>query len=490
MLVFELTAKGQAITGGKLQLLPDGGAQLLHEPHYVPARHVAGDHCETIAPLALHQYRPLPEPDLRELVQRRLAAVGHDHQLLLQRRHSCRRPGAGGIHGKHDRGALLAFNDFRHLGTLQPGLQVAGEFGGGQAEALCHFRVHIHTEKLAAIDGGCLYIHAAGNLANDVGHPLGQAGEHGDIVAEYLHRQVPAATRQHLRNAHLYGLGEAEVDPGIFQQHRADIVDQLLLAGKAPLLRRLQLHEDIRLVEAHGVQSDFIGAGARHDLLDLGHPLQQGPFDLLVQGHRGRQGNAGGLFQLHDDIALVQHRHEGFAGEQESNHAEQQQGDEKQQQVARPLHHPLQAVLVGLLQPEHPGRYPRRVIAQQQGRDNRHHGQRQHQGREHGEHNRYRHRGEQLALQPGEGQQRRKYDQHDHRARHHRHRHILAGAVDQVQARQGLLARQLGNDVLHHHHRGVDDHADGYDQSAQAHQVGRQAGDGHQEKRRQCRQRQ
>jgi hypothetical protein len=65
------------------------------------------------------------------------------------------------------------------------------------------------------------------------------------------------------------------------------------------------------------------------------------------------------------------------------------------------------------------------------------------------------------------------------------------GAEDQVQRRQ--VVRRLGQlafDVLDHHHGGIDQHADGDGQAAQAHQVGRQPEHAHQDEGGQRRQRQ
>ncbi len=53
-----------------------------------------------------------------------------------------------------------------------------------------------------------------------------------------------------------------------------------------------------------------------------------------------------------------------------------------------------------------------------------------------------------------------------------------------------MLAGQVGDHVLHHHHRRVHQHADGDGQTAQGHQVGGQAELTHQDKGGQGRQRQ
>ena len=51
---------------------------------------------------------------------------------------------------------------------------------------------------------------------------------------------------------------------------------------------------------------------------------------------------------------------------------------------------------------------------------------------------------------------------------------LPSGIEDKSLSRQALVTgiRQLPVDVFHHHHRGVDHHADGDGQAAQGHQIG------------------
>jgi hypothetical protein len=81
----------------------------------------------------------------------------------------------------------------------------------------------------------------------------------------------------------------------------------------APLLARLQHHEHVGLVEAHRIEAQLVGTGARDDALHLGHIAQDrllhAQVDVGARVHADRRQR----FELHDDVALVHRRHEGLA---------------------------------------------------------------------------------------------------------------------------------------------------------------------------------
>ena len=116
------------------------------------------------------------------------------------------------------------------------------------------------------------------------------------------------------------------------------------------------------------------------------------------------------------------------------------------------------------------------------GSEHRHHGQGQQQGGGEGEDDGQRHRAEHLSFQPLQGQQGQENDDDDDDAGCHRGGDFARGAVDQVQRRQ--VFRRIGElalDVLNHHHRRIDQHADGDGQAAETHQVGRESEYPHQD---------
>ncbi len=136
-----------------------------------------------------------------------------------------------------------------------------------------------------------------------------------------------------------------------------------------------------------------------------------------------------------------------------------------------------------------------RARLKQQRAQHWHHGERDQQGTRQGVDDGQCHRPEQLALQALEAQQWHEHHNDDDDARHHRHHHLATGFEDRAEAvdvdRLALrMVREPRLDVLHHHHRRVDQHADRDRQPAKAHQVGGEAGLLHGDEGSQRRQRQ
>ena len=197
--------------------------------------------------------------------------------------------------------------------------------------------------------------------------------------------------------------------------------------------------------------------------------------------------------QLQNEVALVHHRHEGLADQrvdadrrQQCNqrHANDDSGMRQRPVQTRPVqghgftHQP--GILVG-------------TLLEQPGRQHRNHGERQQQRSGQGKHDGQGHRHKQLAFQALQGEQREKHDNDDENTRSHRRHHFAHRAIDHVQLGQlfrGGVVGQMGDDVFHHHHGGVHQHADGDGQATQAHQVGRHAELAHEDESGQCRQRQ
>ena len=151
----------------------------------------------------------------------------------------------------------------------------------------------------------------------------------------------------------------------------------------------------------------------------------------------------------------------------------------------------LQQGQVGRFHRPHQARRARVAFGQQQRGEHGNDGQRQQQRGGQREEDGQRHGGEQLAFQALQGQQGQE-DDHDHQhAGADGQRDFAHGPVNAVQARHARLrVGAMGLDVFHHHHGGVDQHADGDGQAAQRHQVGAQAIRLHQQEGAQRRQRQ
>jgi hypothetical protein len=100
-------------------------------------------------------------------------------------------------------------------------------------------------------------------------------------------------------------------------------------------------------------------------------------------------------------------------------------------------------------------------------------------------------RREHLALQAGETEQRQQHQDYDQHPGDHRAGNLLGGAVHHVQAAgAGRGLTELGMDVLDHHHGRVHQDADRDRQAAERHEVGRLAGEPHDQEGGEHRQRQ
>ena len=128
-----------------------------------------------------------------------------------------------------------------------------------------------------------------------------------------LQRQITAHTDHHLRHPHLDGLRKGVGGAGKLCQHFAQTITHPGLVGPPPLRYRLEHQKGIGLVQPHRIESYFIAAQAGDDVAHLRHTLQYCPLQSQVGIGRRLQTDRWQALQLHDDVALVHHRHEGFA---------------------------------------------------------------------------------------------------------------------------------------------------------------------------------
>jgi hypothetical protein len=97
-------------------------------------------------------------------------------------------------------------------------------------------------------------------------------------------------------------------------QHLADLVDdEVRVALVPPLLARRDGEEQVAVVQADGVDAQFVGAGAAHDAAHLRHLLQDLPLDDHVGLARLLDADRRVLAERHHRGALVHRRHEGGA---------------------------------------------------------------------------------------------------------------------------------------------------------------------------------
>jgi hypothetical protein len=93
--------------------------------------------------------------------------------------------------------------------------------------------------------------------------------QHSKVIAVDLDRERGAHAGKHLRNAHVDRLGKGQFD---VLEGFEFLAQRLLELGEAarPFAARLGENEVVGLIEAHGVETQLIGASARHHARDLG----------------------------------------------------------------------------------------------------------------------------------------------------------------------------------------------------------------------------
>ena len=308
-------------------------------------------------------------------------------------------------------------------------------------------------------------------------HGIGGAVQIVLVLAEDLDGQIAAYAGEHLGDAHLDGLGEGIGHPGEILQYMTDAVHEGVLVRHRPFFHGLEYQEAVGLVQTHRVQAQLVGAGAGDDAGHLRHPLDEGTLHRHVDLQGLFQIDGRQFFQLHDEIAFIHGGHEGLAHlgvEKASTHQDGQgHGDHGFHVVQAPGQHRG----VDLLQQAHQPRLLVGHLAQQVGGEHGDHREGKQQGSRQGEDDGQGHGNEQLAFQALQGEQGQEYDDDDEDARGHGHRHFPRGAIDEMHARQAAFALvgQVSDDVLHHYHGSVHQHANGNGQAAQGHKVGRHA---------------
>jgi hypothetical protein len=219
------------------------------------------------------------------------------------------------------------FDDGADVAAFQQGLEVVLDIVHVQPEPAGRQPVDLDLHVLDAI-----VLQGEGVLGAryplDPGLDLrGQAVQGVQVGAIDLDRQVAAHAGQHLGDAHVDGLGEGKAHAGKVGHDGAQLVGQPGRIRVTPGVAWLQHHEGVGLVQAHGVQAQFVGTGAGDDGLDLRYLLQDGLLHPAVDDQGLVEADGGQLFQLHDEVALIHGRHEALA-EQHEGAAARQQGEE------------------------------------------------------------------------------------------------------------------------------------------------------------------
>ncbi len=213
-------------------------------------------------------------------------------------------------------------------------------------------------------------------------------------------------------------------------------------------------------------------------MLYLRHVREDGALHAQVGGDALIQADGGKLFHLQYHVPLVQGRHESLADEGINRAGAEQHGDRAHTHPFAVAQGPVQQGSIERMRLAHQPWILVRTGLEEPGRQHGNDREREQQGAGQREHDSERHRHEELALQPLQGKQRHEDDDDDEHARHHRHDHLQDRPVDHMQLGQiprAAIMRQVGDDVFHHHHGAVHQHADGDRQPAEAHEIGGEA---------------
>ncbi len=220
-----------------------------------------------------------------------------------------------------------------------------------------------------------------------------------ELRAEDLDGQITADTDDHFGHSHVDRLREAVADARHLVEHLADPGGQCFLVGQLPLRTRLENEEGVGLVQAHGVEPDFVGASSCHHAGDLGDLAHQGLVDLQVQRGSFFQTHRRQLLDAHDDVSLVHRRQEGLThlGVDAGRHREHQTGDDEHDALV--AQRPAQNRFVELQQLARQPRVFMCRLFQQERRQYRNHRERQYERADQREDDGHRHGDEVLAFQ-------------------------------------------------------------------------------------------
>ena len=83
----------------------------------------------------------------------------------------------------------------------------------------------------------------------------------------------------------------------------------------APLGLRAKHHENIGLVQAHGIHAYLVGANPCHDAVDLGNFGKNCSLYTQIQVDRLVQRNRGQFFELYDNVSLIHCWHKALANQ-------------------------------------------------------------------------------------------------------------------------------------------------------------------------------
>ena len=215
----------------------------------------------------------------------------------------------------HQRHAACVLHHHAHFLPFHQSAQIVLDLLDRHAQTACRLAVDVDAVVLHAAVLGRDHILAARQGLQGLHDLTGQATQFVGIGAKNLHRQIAAHARQHFGGAHFNGLGEAQVHAGNAFGGLTDGVDEFGLGLEAPLFARLQHQKAVGLIEPHGVQAQFVRTHPGHNAFDLGHRLQNASLQGQVGGRGLLQVDGRELFHLHDDVALIERRHEGLADE-------------------------------------------------------------------------------------------------------------------------------------------------------------------------------
>ena len=294
-------------------------------------------------------------------------------------------------------------------------------------------------------------------------------------VAEHFHAELRADAGDRLVESHRHRGREVVVEPRDLAERRVHLDDQRVDRLGLPLVARVEDHVDVARIQAHRLGRELGPPQLGDDAFDLGE-AQQRPLHVLRDRQPLRQRRAGKAARLDEHRTLVEFRHELGAEERDRSQRQDEHSERRAEHRAPPFERAREVDSVARADPLQPAAGLLRHVRQEERRQHGHIGEREYERAEHGDGHRECHRREHPPLEPLEREDRQVDGDDDAYAEHDRPAYFERGAADDLAPRGGrdrAGVAQPAHEILHHHHRRIDDEAEV--ERAKAHQVRRHA---------------
>ena len=469
--ILELAAPGQIIAGRQGDLRLDALLQFGHEPAEIASADVDADVYTTLGHLAPDLRDALPHFEARQAAHGDIFTTRRLEQDALNGRHTVAERFRIADDGLE---APFTLVDVGGGNARDRGLDDVVDVADVEAMPGDRRAVDDGIEVMLARDPVDLDIAGARNGGRDTCDVIGQPEQHREVVAEDLDRDVRAHTCHHFVDAVRDRLRHDRIDAGEAGHHLPDVLGDVILRPPGAVLGTDQLNHEVALVVAGRVDGRLPASETRDDVF---HP-RDGPqtahrlglhADRLVEGDVGDAVHirGDGAFPQLGDERSAEERHQRD-GPREGHHrrTDRQPGAGQctgQQGPVGALEGRDEPRVMFVAPAQHVGRQHGRERQRQQQRDAERNGNRIGQGREH------------LPFHALQRHQRQEYEDDDADAEDDRRAHFTDSVEHHTDAVASVGVGQPCVDVLDDHDRAIHHQADGDGQSAQGHEVRRQA---------------